>query len=110
VAIARTWLGVPYAWGGASRAGTDCSGLVMAVYGRLGIHLAHYTGALWDEGRRVPPRDLRPGDLVFFDGLGHVGIYAGAGRYIHAPQTGEVVRVDRLAARPLDGAVRIAGT
>jgi cell wall-associated NlpC family hydrolase len=57
-----------------------------------------------------PRRDLRPGDLVFFDGLGHVGIYAGDGRYIHAPQTGDVVRVDRLAARPLDGAVRIAGT
>src|SRR5574338_190230 len=76
-ALGRTQLGVPYVYGGASPDGFDCSGLVMWVYGRLGITLPHNAAALFSVGRPVSLEHLRPGDLVFFPGLGHVGIYVG---------------------------------
>jgi cell wall-associated NlpC family hydrolase len=109
VALARTQLGVPYRYGGASPEGFDCSGLVMWVYGRLGISLPHNAAALFGVGRPVPLGRLRPGDLVFFPGLGHVGIYIGDGRMIHAPQTGEQVEIEALDERSdgLAGARRI---
>jgi peptidoglycan DL-endopeptidase CwlO len=106
--------GAPYVWSGASPAGFDCSGFTSYVYGRLGIHLAHLTYAQWTAGRHVSRADLRPGDLVFFAGLGHVGIYIGGGRFVHAPHTGTVVSVDRLAGSwygaEYDGAVRPRGS
>ncbi len=88
VKIARKQLGVPYAWGGASPSGFDCSGLVMWVYGRLGINLPHNAAALYGVGRPVPRSRLRPGDFLFFHGLGHVGLYIGRGRMIHASAVG----------------------
>lgn len=110
VALARTQLGVPYVYGGASPDGFDCSGLVMWVFGRLGISLPHNAAALFSVGRPVSLGHLRPGDLVFFPGLGHVGIYVGDGRMIHAPQTGEYVEIEALDERDggLAGARRIA--
>jgi len=96
-AIAARYLGVPYRWGGASPAGFDCSGLVMYVYAQLGISLPHYTVAQYGAGTPVARGELQPGDLVFFDGLGHVGIYIGGGQFIHAPHTGDVVRVSSLS-------------
>jgi hypothetical protein len=102
VAIAERFLGVRYIWGGASPfSGFDCSGLVMYVYGQLGIHLTHFSGAQWNEGTRIlTPDDLAPGDLVFFDrgpsGPGHVGIYIGGTDFIHAPHTGDVVKISSL--------------
>jgi cell wall-associated NlpC family hydrolase len=103
VLAARRFLGVPYAFGGASRSGVDCSGLAMLAYRAAGIRLDHYTGAQWHMGRRVSGR-LLPGDLVFFGARGsdpwHVGIYVGHGRYIHAPQTGDHVRVAALSSHP----------
>ena len=106
--------GAPYAWSGASPAGFDCSGFTSYVYGRLGIHLAHSSYAQWSAGPHVRRADLRPGDLVFFAGLGHVGIYIGGGRFIHAPHTGTVVSVDRLSGSwygpEYDGAVRLRGS
>jgi len=99
VRIARKQLGVPYRFGGASPGGFDCSGLVMWVYGRLGVSLPHNAAALYGVGRPVPRRALRPGDLLFFSGLGHVGMYIGRGRMIHAPQSGQTVEVQSLAAR-----------
>jgi NlpC/P60 family len=102
VAIAEQFLGVPYVWGGASPLyGFDCSGLVMYVYGQLGIHLTHFSGAQWGEGTRILTiDDLAPGDLVFFhpgpSGPGHVGIYIGAGEFIHAPHSGDVVKISSL--------------
>jgi peptidoglycan DL-endopeptidase CwlO len=106
--------GVPYVWSGASPSGFDCSGFTSYVYGKLGIKLAHSSYAQWTAGPRVPRRDLRPGDLVFFAGLGHVGMYIGGGRFIHAPHTGTVVSVNRLAGgwygAEYDGAVRPRGS
>ncbi len=95
--IALKYLGVPYAWGGATPGGFDCSGLVMYVYGQLGISLPHYAAAQYGFGTPVSRDQLQPGDLVFFDGLNHVGIYIGGDEMVHAPQTGDVVKITALA-------------
>jgi cell wall-associated NlpC family hydrolase len=112
VGIAMRYLGTPYVWGGESPAGFDCSGFVAYVYGQVGVSLPHYTGAQWNVGVPVARSDLEPGDLVFFDGLGHVGIYVGGNSFIHAPHTGDVVRVSSLTGWYADtyvGARRITG-
>ena len=110
VRLARQQLGVPYRWGGSSPSGFDCSGLVSWVYGRLGVGLPHNAAALYGVGRRVRLSSMRPGDLVFFSGLGHVGLYIGHGRMIHAPQSGRNVEIEALGSRssPPVGARRIA--
>jgi cell wall-associated NlpC family hydrolase len=77
VAIAMRYLGVPYVWGGASPSGFDCSGLVMYVFAQVGVSLPHGSIAQYSYGVPVSRGDLQPGDLVFFDDLGHVGIYVG---------------------------------
>jgi len=111
VTFARRFLGVRYVYGGTSpRSGFDCSGFTRFVYAHFGIDLPHYSGGQFDMGRRVSRAGLRPGDLVFFDGLGHVGLYIGAGKFIHAPHTGTTVSVDKLAgwyAGRYDGARRL---
>jgi cell wall-associated NlpC family hydrolase len=97
VSIAMQYLGVPYVWGGSSPGGFDCSGLTSYVYAQLGIGLSHYTGSQWNEGTRVPADQLLPGDLVFFHSdLHHMGMYIGNGQMIHAPQTGDVVKISPL--------------
>ena len=104
---ARKFVGVPYSYGGMSpRSGFDCSGLVAFVYRHFGIALPHYTVAQFAEGRHIRRPRLRPGDLVFF-GLGHVGLYVGQGRFIHAPHTGARVRIDSLSGWRLTGARRV---
>src|SRR6476646_859791 len=112
-AIAQQYLGVPYVWGGASPSGFDCSGLVVYVYGRLGVSLPDYTVSLWNSGAHVSRDQLAPGDLVFFYSLDHVGIYLGGGLFIHAPHTGTVVQISSLNSSwyssAYDGAVRISG-
>jgi peptidoglycan DL-endopeptidase CwlO len=95
--IALRYLGVRYRWGGATPAGFDCSGLVMYVYAQLGIALPHYAAAQFGMGQPVSRAELQPGDLVFFDGLNHVGIYIGGGQVVHAPQTGDVVKISSIA-------------
>ncbi len=102
VRIAEQYLGVPYRWGGADPiGGFDCSGLTMYVYAQLGIGLTHYTGSQFYEGMRVPPSRLLPGDVLFFEpsarGPQHEGIYIGGGQFIHAPHTGDVVKISSLA-------------
>jgi cell wall-associated NlpC family hydrolase len=92
--LALEAVGTPYVWGGASPAsGFDCSGLVSWAYQRLGVELPHSSYALFDRGRRVARSRMKPGDLVFFTGLGHVGMYLGQGRMVHAPQSGRNVEV-----------------
>jgi cell wall-associated NlpC family hydrolase len=96
-AIAVREVGVPYRWGGSSpAAGFDCSGLVYWAYRRLGIELPHSSYALYDQGRRIARSRMRAGDLLFFSGLGHVGIYIGRGRMVHAPHSGTRVQVVTL--------------
>ena len=112
VGIAMRYLGTPYVWGGESPGGFDCSGLVAYAYAQIGVSLPHYTGAQWNVGVPVSRDDLQPGDLVFFYGLGHVGIYIGGGQFIHAPHTGDVVKISSLSgsyAASYDGARRITG-
>jgi peptidoglycan DL-endopeptidase CwlO len=112
VGIAMHYLGTPYVWGGASPGGFDCSGLVAYVYSQVGVSLPHYTGAQWNVGVPVARGDLQPGDLVFFDGLGHVGIYIGGNEFIHAPHTGDVVKISSITGWYADtyvGARRVTG-
>jgi hypothetical protein len=98
VGYAKKFVGVPYVYGGSSpRGGFDCSGFVRYVYQHFGVSLPHSSYAQFNDGRRIGRGRLRPGDLVFFDGLGHVGLYIGNGRFIHAPHTGTRVRVETLA-------------
>jgi cell wall-associated NlpC family hydrolase len=113
VAFARHLLGVPYRWGGTSPStGFDCSGFVQFVYRHLGIDLPRTTYSQFGIGRRVSRAGLEPGDLVFFDGVGHVGLYVGGGRFIHAPHSGTSVQISSLAdswyASRFDGARRLA--
>ena len=97
VGIAMQYLGVPYVWGGASPSGFDCSGLVMYAYSQLGISLPHNAAMQYNSVGTFVSRDqLAPGDLVFFDGLGHMGMYIGGGQFIHAPHTGDVVKISSL--------------
>ena len=99
VQIANHLTGIPYRWGGASpRSGFDCSGLVQYVYAKVGIHLPHYAAGQYGHGRKVSRGALKAGDLVFFSGLGHVGIYAGGGKFIHAPRRGTTVRWSLLSS------------
>ena len=94
---ARRLLGVPYRYGGDSPStGFDCSGLVRYVFGHFGLDLPHSSYADFGLGTRVPRNSLRPGDLVFFDGVGHVGLYVGYDRFIHAPHSGTSVRITSL--------------
>jgi cell wall-associated NlpC family hydrolase len=95
--VALKAVGVPYRWGGSSpTSGFDCSGLVYWTYGRMGIEVPHSSYALYDVGRRVKRAELEPGDVLFFSGLGHVGLYLGEGRMVHAPHSGRRVEVVRL--------------
>jgi cell wall-associated NlpC family hydrolase len=97
VSIALRYLGIPYRWAGASPSGFDCSGFVMYVYGQVGVSLPHNGAQLWGLGRFVPRHRIAPGDVVFFNGLGHVGIYIGGGRFVHSPHTGDVVKISHLS-------------
>src|SRR5580765_6577656 len=97
VDYAKHFRGVRYVYGGSSpRSGFDCSGFVRYVYAHFGVPLAHSSYAQFGRGRRIARKALHPGDLVFFDGLGHVGIYVGNGHFIHAPHSGSRVRIETL--------------
>jgi peptidoglycan DL-endopeptidase CwlO len=96
VGIAMRYLGIPYVYGGSTPGGFDCSGFVMYVYAQVGVSLPHYTVAQYAMGTPVSRSQLEPGDVVFFDGLGHDGIYIGNGQFIHSPHTGDVVKISSM--------------
>jgi peptidoglycan DL-endopeptidase CwlO len=96
VGIAMQYLGTPYVWGGSSPSGFDCSGFIMYVFQQIGVSLPHNAAAQYGYGTPVARDQLSAGDLVFFDGLGHAGIYVGGGQFIHSPHTGDVVKISSL--------------
>ncbi|GAA0223583.1 C40 family peptidase [Actinomadura nitritigenes] len=106
---AMSKLGSPYVWGASGPSTFDCSGLTMWAYKQVGINLPHYTGSQWNAGTHVSESQMQPGDLIFFySDLHHMGMYVGGGKMIHAPHTGDVVRIASLAGRPIAGVVRVA--
>jgi cell wall-associated NlpC family hydrolase len=117
VAYARSYVGVPYRYGGTSpHRGFDCSGLIHHAYARFGVRIPRTARAQFQFGRPVSRGRLRPGDLVFFwsrRGKWHVGLYMGRGRFLHSPHTGAVIRVDSLHSRyyrrRFQGARRVVG-
>lgn len=112
VETALRYLGVPYVWGGEDpQIGFDCSGLVRYVFLQHGIELPHYSGYQFKYGKPVEKEELLPGDLVFFGNpIHHVGIYVGNGYFIHAPRTGDFVKLTPLESRrDYAGARRIIG-
>ncbi|MEU0521499.1 C40 family peptidase [Streptosporangium sp. NPDC006007] len=112
---ALTQIDKPYLWAGAGPRSYDCSGLTMQAWARVGVKMGHWTGTQWTSGRHVRLNRLRRGDLLFFGrrtrnhtGIRHVGIYIGRGLMVHAPRTGDVVRVAPMWRRDLIGATRPA--
>jgi len=113
VQYASAQLGKPYIWGAEGPGTFDCSGLTMRAWGQAGVSIDHWTGSQWVEGTRVGRDALRPGDLLFFatntsnpDTIHHVAIYIGDGKMIHAPQTGDVVKISPIGRSDFIGAVR----
>jgi cell wall-associated NlpC family hydrolase len=100
-------IGKSYVWAADGPDTFDCSGLTQYAWASAGVSLTHFTGAQWNEGTPVSRANLRTGDLVFFHSdLHHMGIYVGNGLFVHAPHTGDVVRMARLADMPYAGARR----
>lgn len=97
VAFALAQVGKPYVWGAAGPRAFDCSGLVMAAYARVGVGVPHQTGGIVGRGRRVSRGELQPGDLVF-PASGHVGIYIGGGRMVHASTPRSGIKVSSVYA------------
>jgi cell wall-associated NlpC family hydrolase len=96
VGVAMSQLGKPYIWAAAGPDSFDCSGLIVYSFAGVGKSLPHSTYALYNMGVAVSRDQLQPGDLVFFDGLGHAGIYIGGDQFVHAPHTGDVVKISSL--------------
>jgi cell wall-associated NlpC family hydrolase len=103
--------GKPYRWGGTGPRGYDCSGLVQRSWRAAGVRIPRVTYGQYRIRTHISRRSLRPGDLVFFRGLGHVGMYVGRGKFIHSPHSGSHVKTERLRGyyrRAFVGAVRPA--
>ncbi|MFB7460593.1 MULTISPECIES: NlpC/P60 family protein [unclassified Streptomyces] len=107
-AAARSALGRPYVWGANGPTGFDCSGLMQWSYGQAGVHLPRTSQEQRNAGRRIPLSEARPGDLVVYrSDAGHVAMYAGNGRVIHAPHPGAPVRYDPVNMMPISSVTRV---
>ena len=93
-------LGKPYAWAAAGPNSFDCSGLTMAAWSTAGVSLPHNAEMQWNAVAHISRSSLAPGDLVFYRSLNHVAIYVGNGQVIHAPSTGDHVRVASVDMMP----------
>ena len=98
LAMAKKHLGTPYEWGGESPGGFDCSGLMQWTYKQFGVSLPRVSTDQARAGRAVSPSQARPGDLVFFERgrVDHIGMYAGDGKWVVAPKTGDVVKIQSV--------------
>ncbi|GAB3647948.1 C40 family peptidase [Glycomyces tarimensis] len=103
VAFAYDQLGEPYSYGSGGPDSWDCSGLVQGAWGSVGVTLSHNVQMQWNETARVSRSELQPGDIVFYSGLGHDGLYIGDGQIIHAPRTGDVVRIADIDIMDIQG-------
>ncbi|WP_455567829.1 NlpC/P60 family protein [Streptomyces asoensis] len=100
-------LGKPYAWGAQGPGSYDCSGLTSRAWGDAGTPIPRTSQEQWARLRRIPLKELRPGDLViYFPDATHVALYIGGGKVVQAPRTGEQVKITGIAAQPVLGAVR----
>ncbi len=110
VAVAKAQVGDPYRYGGTGPGSFDCSGLVQYAWRKAGVRIPRVTHSQYARIRKkVSFSQLKPGDLVFFSGRGHVGMYVGKGRFVHSPRTGKTVRIEPLSGwrkRAFAGAVR----
>ncbi|MEV0615581.1 C40 family peptidase [Nonomuraea sp. NPDC050404] len=98
LAFAMDKRGTPYVWGGTSKRGYDCSGLMLRAYEAAGIELPRTARQQYGAfDRKIAWKDLKPGDLVFFSGLGHVGMISKPGYMVHAPSSGDVVKEEKLS-------------
>ncbi|MFF4772226.1 C40 family peptidase [Microtetraspora fusca] len=99
VETAKKQLGDPYRWGATGPGAFDCSGLVQYAWRKAGVDIPRTTySQLSGVKKKVSWSKLKPGDLIFTSGGGHVGMYVGKGKMIHSPHTGAVVRIDKLDA------------
>ncbi|MFZ4433017.1 MAG: NlpC/P60 family protein [Microthrixaceae bacterium] len=107
IAAAMSKLGTPYRWGGTGNGGYDCSGLVMTAFSAAGKSLPRVASAQYAATQRIGANQAQAGDLVFWGGASahHVGIYVGNGQVLHAPRTGDVVKVAPLYGNPTFGRV-----
>ncbi|NUT31656.1 MAG: glycoside hydrolase [Hamadaea sp.] len=96
VTYAYNAIGKPYVWAADGPDGYDCSGLTLAAWRAAGVTLYHHAATQYDETARISRSQLAPGDLVFYADLGHVGLYVGGGKVIHAPTFGDSVKLSSI--------------
>ncbi|MEU7854619.1 C40 family peptidase [Nonomuraea sp. NPDC049141] len=98
VSVAKDQLGDPYRYGATGPGSFDCSGLVQYAWKKAGVKIPRVTNSQFARiKKKVSWKNLKPGDLLFFHGLGHVGMFVGNGKMIHSPRTGQTVRIEKLS-------------